>query len=194
MIKLTRIIFLASTIALAACGSSSSNGGSVTGTIHGQSFAIEDAISASISGTDTNGNPFSEVAVIMATSKNLCTTLGANQQPKNIKAVQIAVADFSGTSLSAPTTPGTFTITQTAMPMIGAWSAIVTDASCMDVPASDAKGTSGTITLTSISNGAYDGHYDVVLDSGDHVTGSFNPEPCPALQTALNSTTPPACI
>jgi hypothetical protein len=195
MTHFTRIICLASTIALAACGSSgSSSGGSITGTIHGQSFAIEDAISTSFTTTDSNGNTFSAAEIIMGDAKNLCTTFGANQQPKSLKGAVIGLLVVNGTTISAPTTPGTFTISSSPSGNAGVWDAIVTDASCMDVAASEAKGTSGTITLTSINNGAFDGHYDVVLDSGDHVTGSFSPESCPALATAINSTTPPSCI
>lgn len=196
MINLARIACIASAITLAACGSSgSSNGGSVTGTIHGQMFDIKDAISASVSQTDPNtGATTSLIEIIMADTSGLCKTLGADQQPKNVKFVELAVADFNGTTITAPTMPGTFTISSSPAPMLGAFQAVVTDATCQEVTASGAKGTSGTISVTSISNGAVDGHYDVVLDSGDHVTGSFSPESCPALQTAINSTTPPACI
>jgi hypothetical protein len=33
-----------------------------------------------------------------------------------------------------------------------------------------------------------------VLNTGGHLTGSFDPEPCPQLATAATSTDTPACM
>lgn len=57
-----------------------------------------------------------------------------------------------------------------------------------------AAGTSGTVTLTSVSGNRFSGNFDLVLDSGDHVTGSFDPEECPALNTALDNSMTSSCI
>ena len=40
---------------------------------------------------------------------------------------------------------------------------------------------SGTVTLDSVSGDVFSGTFDIVLDSGDHVTGAFHPSACPGL-------------
>src|SRR5262249_16777398 len=101
------------------------------------------------------------------------------------------VADTSG--LTLPTGPGTFTI-GAATGNAATWVSIVTDATCTELPTSEATATSGTITLTATSGNVFDGTYDVVLDSGDSVTGKFSPVGCSGLQTRLDATTPPTCM
>lgn len=68
------------------------------------------------------------------------------------------------------------------------------DATCQDITAQGASGTSGTVTLSSVSGNRFSGSFDLVLDSGDHVTGSFDPQECPALAKLVNSTTTPSCM
>ena len=56
------------------------------------------------------------------------------------------------------------------------------DDTCQLVDDEQASGQSGTVVLDSASGGAFKGTFDVVLNTGDHITGSFDPIPCPALQ------------
>lgn len=183
-----QFLLLGSVVLAVACGSSSSSPGSISGTIHGAKFPIVDAISSTVT---INGS--SQGAVILSNTSGLCADLGMNGLPKNLAGAIIVVGNVSGTSATAPTAPGTFTV-QAQTGASAVWNAIVTDSTCNDVTASEAKGTSGTVTLTSVGTNDYAGKFDVTLDSGDHVTGSFSPEPCPAFATAVASGMNPTCI
>jgi hypothetical protein len=197
MNQLIRLASILSVVAFGACGSSSSSPGSVSGTIHGATFSIVDAVSVSASMTDPmTGATSTEAFVLMSTTPHLCMDLAANRQHPSEKVFSIQMADINGTTISTPTAPGTFTVFTgtTPPPKAAIIGAVVTDATCMSITASGAAGASGTVTLASISGNTFDGKFDVNLDSGDHVTGSFSPEDCPALQTALTSTAMPTCM
>ncbi|HET7505252.1 MAG TPA: hypothetical protein VFK02_29740 [Kofleriaceae bacterium] len=164
----------------------------MSGNIHGNAFAIEDAISASVALTDLHG-----AVIVLSSTSGLCKDAAANAVHPNQKAVIITLFDINGTTLNTPTAPGTYTIFQGsgAPPAkAAAWVASVNDATCSEIDASGATATTGTVTLSDINGNAFSGSYDVVLDSGDHVTGSFDPEACPDLQTALNSDASSTCI
>jgi len=66
---------------------------------------------------------------------------------------------------------------------------VTQDATCQEVSAQSATGATGTVTLTSVNNGAYAGSFDVVMDSGDHVTGSFNAANCAGINAVFGSST-----
>jgi len=51
-----------------------------------------------------------------------------------------------------------------------------------------ASASSGTVKLTAINSDTFSGSFDVMLNSGDHVTGDFDPQPCPALSGSAAST------
>jgi hypothetical protein len=48
--------------------------------------------------------------------------------------------------------------------------------------------TSGTVTLDTVVADILTGTFDVMLDSGDHVTGSFHPSGCPELENPPDPT------
>ncbi len=183
-----------SMVMLVACGGGSggSSGGSVEGNIHGSAFAIQDAVSASVAIITQHG-----AAILMSSTGGLCKDAAANAEHPNQKAVAIVLFDINGMTANTPTAPGTYTIFQgsgTPPAKTATWDASVNDATCNTIDASGATATTGTVTLSAINGNAFSGSYDVVLDSGDHVTGSFDPEACPDIQTALNSTSPSTCI
>lgn len=187
--------FLGLAAALCACGSDSTPG-AIQGQIHGQTFAIHDAVSAEVQIT-TAGGLVHAAAVLMTTSSGLCNDVGADQDHPNEKGASIYLFDVNGNTTNAPTVPGTYSIYQgTGTPPAKAaqWGAIVLDATCKEVTTSGANATTGTVTLTAVSGNRYTGNFDVALDSGDHVTGSFDPEECPNLGNYLGSTNMPACI
>ncbi|MGE5182999.1 MAG: hypothetical protein ACM31C_13095 [Acidobacteriota bacterium] len=180
---------------MGACGTDTV-AGSVSGTVKGQTYAIKDAISASVAITGNTGT-FHTAAILLANTSGMCADITANKQPPSVSVVSISLETVNGTTLNTPTMPGTFAIYQgsgTPPAMAATLSAKVYDATCKEVTTDTGTATTGTVTLTAISGNQFSGHYDVVMDSGDHITGSFDPEPCPALQTALDSTTPPACM
>jgi len=51
--------------------------------------------------------------------------------------------------------------------------------------------TSGTVTLDTVAADVLTGMFEIMLDSGDHVTGSFHPSGCPAFE---NPPPPMTCM
>lgn len=181
-------------IAMVGCGSDSP--GNVSGTIHGASVGVSDAISAAVAITGQAGTQHL-AAVIMTSTPNACGDAAANIEHPNMKFVDLSMFDVNGTTFNAPTAPGTYSIYQgTGTPPAKAatFNVGVIDATCMTVDAMSAKATTGTVTLTGVSGNAFSGSFDVALDSGDHVTGSFSPGECAALQTVINTMTAPTCM
>ena len=181
-----------------ACGGGggASAGGALNGMVHGKSITIDDAVSASVT-TMTLGVTIHAAAIVMGNAKDLCADAMSNTSHPNEEGVIILLTDINGTTFNTPTAPGTYVVYQgsgTPPAKAAFFNVSVSDATCKDVMAQDAGGMSGTVMLTSVSGNAFSGSFDLVLDSGDHVTGSFDPQECPALNTLLNSTTMSSCI
>jgi hypothetical protein len=170
--------------------------GSVTGTIHGQPLVIADAVSAVVMVPDTGTGGTDQIAQIVmgnaAGPSGLCADFAANSQPSDFHGMYIALIVLSGSTPGPPTSPGTFTIS--TAPDIASLGSFVTDASCKDVSASDAAATGGAVTLTAISGNTFSGHFDVMLNSGDRITGDFSPHACPDLQNWAHHTVRLSCI
>jgi hypothetical protein len=184
-------IRVVSMVMLVACGGGGS-GGSVDGKIRGNAFSIQDAVSASVA-----IGPLHTAAIVMSSTGGLCKDAAANAVHPNQKVVVMTLFDVNGTTFNTPTVPGTYTIFQgsgTPPAKTATWNAEVSDATCKDIEASSAEATTGTVTLSAINGNSFSGSYDVVLDSGDHVTGSFDPDACPDIQTALGNDAPSTCI
>ena len=180
-----------------ACGGGDSSGGSLSGTIHGQSFMIQDVISAVVTITPPGSPTLHEAVIVMANAKDLCADAMSSTEHPNEKAVVIQLTDINGTTSNTPTASGTYSVYQgsgTPPAKAAFFDVSVSDATCKDVTAQSATGASGTVTLSSLSGNRFSGNFDLVLDSGDHVTGSFDPRECPALNTLLNSSTTSSCI
>jgi hypothetical protein len=167
----------------------------VSGTIHGQSFHIVDAVSMAATLSVTGGTQMQGL-IFLTTTPHYCGDLAANTVRKGEMAVSISLADITGQAVGAPTMAGTYTVAAGGplSPKAAAIKVVVTDQSCMAIAPSGAKATAGAVKLTSVDANAFDGTFDVTLDSGDHVSGSFSPESCPAIQTAIDSTTPASCM
>jgi hypothetical protein len=67
------------------------------------------------------------------------------------------------------------------------------NAQCAENANASATAVSGTVMLIAVGGGVYAGTFDVTLDSGDHITGSFNPTMCDQLQADLDSSITPPC-
>ncbi len=179
-----------------ACGGGSSPG-SVGGTVHGVSLKVGDAISASAQLNTTLGIEHAAVIEMTSTGNTCAETQDPPIRHPDETAVVIELEDINGTTFNTPTVPGTYSIYQgtgTAPPKSASLQVKSVDSNCADIPTMEAKATTGTVTLASVSGNAFSGSFDVVLDSGDHITGSFEPEECPAIQTAINSTMTPVCM
>lgn len=168
---------------LVACGGS--DAGSVSGTVHGTAISINDSISAAV----MLQNNQHAAAIALTSTGAACTEVTNRVTHPSEKVVIITVADVNNLTLTTPTTPGTYSIYQGGSAPAKAATLQVTfsDLNCADISTMDAKATSGTVTLSSISGNAFDGSYDVVLDSGDHIKGTFHPSECPQIQSAIDN-------
>jgi hypothetical protein len=171
----------------AAAAACTSGPNSIHGTVGGQTIDIADAVSAVVTMTQ-DIPPTTWGVVVMGSSHTLCTDFGALVTHPNEQFIIISLADVSGMSYSPPTEPGTFMVRYdtTVPPQLAYFQVLVHDAMCNDILMPTALGAGGTVVLTGVDGDRLAGHYDVTLGSGDHVTGSFDPEPCPALGANWN--------
>lgn len=164
--------------------------GGVTGTVHGMSFPIDDAISATITTTTQQGTSHFGL-ITMANTADLCGDASTDTSHPNQKGVIINL-------VPVPTAAGTYTIYvsggQPVPPTFALLNVSVSDATCHSLDVNGATATSGTVDVTAVSGDAFSGTFDVALDSGDHITGKFNPAACPALPAALASQTQGPCV
>ncbi|MBV8758105.1 MAG: hypothetical protein JO257_12540 [Deltaproteobacteria bacterium] len=178
-------------VVLAACGGN--DAGSVSGTVHGGTVSVSDSVSAAIMiNTNQHG-----AAILMTSTGGTCKDLMNRVEHPGEKAVIITVADVNNLTLTTPTVPGTYSIYQggQAPPKAATLQVAVDDLNCKRVDNMGAKATSGTVTIGEISGNLFSGKYDVVLDSTDHITGTFDPTECPAIQNAIdNSGSAASCL
>jgi hypothetical protein len=162
----------AAALICAACG------GSASGTIHGNSFVPVDSVNVVLS----LGTNDSLVELVVADTGGLCDLAKASRVPKNLGGLLIVAQDrISGTTGTAPIAAGTYTITSsgTSPGKVANAAYNRTDATCHTINADNATATSGSVTFTGVSGGTYVGSYDLTMNSGDHVTGSFSSASCP---------------
>lgn len=178
---------------LPACGG---QGGSIGGSVHGKTLSINAAASAIVT-TSGGGQTSGEAEIALSSDGSLCSDLGANVLRKNESGILLTLYDVDASNNStAPTAPGTYTIyTQNGPPPPKSAVLLVNvlDDHCQDLTADEARAMSGSVTLGSVSGNVFAGSFDVMLDSGDHLTGSFAPDACPALQTAMSTSADPTC-
>lgn len=172
-----------SLLLLLGCGS---NPFTLNGTIRGNPLKSGDAISAI--GAVALGSVFinAGAAVVLSNTSGLCGFAAGGKEPKNSQFLILVVRDTN----RAPTGAGTYVIYSSgAQPTkLAVAQYFQTDASCNETQITLA--TSGTITITSVSNGNLSGTFDLTFDSGDHVTGSFSATNCNALLSVLANPNP----
>jgi len=177
---------------LFACGGSNNSNNLVNGTILGNSMQAADATSANGSFTQSFPPITVNAGIIgISTVGAICSKVTAGQAPKNSQFLLLVVVDFNGAQSSAPTAPGTYTVSLTATKRAGA-QYIPLDANCQNT-VGNVYATSGVVTLTSVNNGSYAGTFDLTLSSGDHITGSFSASNCAGLVPFLDLPQP-ACV
>jgi hypothetical protein len=169
--------------------SSSSTPGAVKGTIRGNDYPVVDSISAILTSFGD-----SAAMIVLSSSTDVCLPPDAQIQHPGETTLVIVLQDGN----AAPTATGTYTAfdpSSNAPPpakLATLYTSILT-AACTNNADDQTAAVSGSVTLTSVGGGVYAGHFDVVLDSGDHITGTFNPTACGQLPAELKSQTPPAC-
>lgn len=179
---------LACLLLVTACTSAADDGGDGTGQTSGGGVDVADEISATVTTTD-EGDASSHALIVLASTANLCNDAGTVDR-KGQHFITIELRDVNGATRTAPTAAGSYTI----YPNTGsepAKSASLTvggfDNACQLDDSLAAMAQSGTVTLTSVAGGVYKGSYDVVLNSGGHLTGTFAPAACAKLATATDS-------
>ncbi len=191
-------LVLSSALVVAACGGSGSgSGGSISGTIRGQTYAVADTISSV-----TTSNGMSSGVIILSSASGICVDPTALVYHPGEQTLVIELQDRTGSVSTAPTAPGTYSIADSSTTNPPAKAAIlyttVLDATCANPGDSDTTGTSGTVTLTAVDGNAYSGTFDAMVESGDgtsidHITGSFDAQACTQIQAQLASQTTPPC-
>jgi hypothetical protein len=169
-------------------------GGGGGGGEGGGSVDAADTVSAVVMVSDEGD---SAGRIVIASTSQLCRDVRATPpiDRKGQRFMTIDLHDVGGAATSAPTAPGTYTVysntgsrpAKSASIVIGAF-----DDSCqVDETAS---GQRGTVTLTmATTQGTFAGSYDVVLNTDERVTGTFNPSACPELQATVDGSVEHAC-
>ncbi len=196
--RLTTSIVLA---LAAACSSGGSGSASFTGTVRGQTFSPKDAISANTTISTASG-PANVAAIVLVNQTGLCGDVNQNKEPKNSQYFAITLGVLQGGAFVTPTATGDFAVYSGSGSPSSSNIAIVgsrtTDAQCKYIASYDAMGASGTVHLSSISNGAYSGAFDVNVQgssgAADHVTGTFSASNCAILGTLISSNASTTCI
>lgn len=167
---------------VAACTSSADG---VSGSPPGGPVDTQATVSAVVMSSDTGD---SEARIVISSTASVCADAGATPAIDRMGShfISIELKDVNGSTATAPAAGGTYTVysnsgsqpPKEALVEIGAL-----DGTCQLVDNAQASGQSGTVVLTSASGGVFKGTYDVVLNTGDHISGSFDPVACPALQS-----------
>jgi hypothetical protein len=172
--------------------------GTMSGTIGDQTLSIGSAISAAFVYQDPLLGELSDNGVVvMSTSSDICGDLSANvQHPNEVTFVLQFYGDIGmpiATGDYEMRNPAASTCTDTAR--CSTLQVYGLDAACQDdveVSTMSASG-SGGVVLASTDDGVLIGSYDIMLISGDRITGDFEPVACSVLPNALLDRTPQSC-
>jgi hypothetical protein len=181
-------------VAVVGCGSSSPaiEPTAVDVTISGNRYHAAQAISSPLpsipSGKIETG------MVVLSSSTDVCLPADSQIQHPGETTIVILLKDGDG----PPTGPATFTAvdansTGTPPPRIAILYTSILDANCGNNAEQQTSAVAGTVTLTAVHDGAYAGKFDVALDSGDHITGTFDADNCVLLPGELASDSTPLC-
>jgi hypothetical protein len=185
---------------VAACGGGSGGSATFNGTLHGQSFTAKDAISSATT-IQTASGPANVAAIAVTNQSGLCGYVSKNQEPRNSTYFLIFLGVLNNGAFSVPTSAADFTVYAgsgaPASNNVAIVVASTTDASCHDISADDATGTTGVVHLTGVSGQAFKGSFDLTVAGSygsDHVTGTFNASACSGLGTLISTNTSTTCI
>lgn len=165
-----------------ACMSSTNGGGDDTGQTSGGDFQVADMISATVTSDEGDSNGL----IVLASTSGLCADAGTVDR-KGQHFISIELRDVNGSTKTAPTAAGSYTIypnTGSEPPKSASLTVGAFDNTCQLDDNVSAQAQSGTVTLTSVAGGVYKGSYDVTLNNGNHLTGTFAPTACAKLATA----------
>ena len=181
----------------AACGSDNSKttgSGTVTGTVAGKSFGAKDAafVSQNLSGFAFSGT---STAVLLTDFVNVCSLETAKKTPPNGQNLFLALAALDNTGTAhPPTATGDYLVLSSVSDSTtpnSLRSDVYYELDGPDCQKSNGYvGTSGKVTVTSISSTQIKGTFDLSLKSGDHLTGSFDSKSCPGMDFNVTPSCP----
>jgi hypothetical protein len=172
-------------LSLAACGgggAAPAAANQVNGTVAGQAIAAKDAIARPLT---VKGDAFSGTSLSIDVT-DWADACGKERRDAGTALgralwMNLVATDASGTA-SAASAPGTYRVVATGTPPRGALLADVfyegNDAACF--PTTEFRASSGAVQITAVSASRVVGTFDVVLENGDHVTGTFDAASCDA--------------
>lgn len=188
MRTLTCALFGILALGAAGCGGTSSGGGpasTVTGQAGGQAVPTTDTVAVNVTqtlSTSTGSVTETSLEVAILNVANTCGILQRHGLPASTTALSFGV-----TTRAASIPAGTYSIGQTgAFQTVAAFG--TTDASCQTK--TNETATSGTVILTSVSATTVAGSFDVKMDNGDHLTGTFDAPVCNFTPLPPNSPQP----
>jgi len=160
----------------AVAGACGTKGNAIDGTIRGRSYSVKSAIAYRVPGIVLDSHLYF-TGVLLTNASIDCRTTSDQISYKNLQVASIGIASNYAVDGGVP--PGTFHIGPLGFGLTGPQAAASaafasTDSSCNP---SAAQTRSGSVTLSNV-NGPIEGSFDVVLDSSDHVTGSFSATEC----------------
>jgi hypothetical protein len=182
-------IVVATMLLTIGCGGDSTH---VDGTITGTRFVAKEALSATV--TQTFGDrTVSWAAIAISPESGICGTLGAGGVPKSTRLLLLSLADLDEAGVAhAPATAGTYTIvaqqteTPPPHPASAVWMSL--DGACQ--AAAPAPSRSGSVVLSNVANGSYDGSLELTFDNGDRITGQFSTTNCATLTDFVGNMNP----
>jgi hypothetical protein len=174
-----------------ACGGTPGAGGTATvvGTVGGMEVPATDAIAIVGPLVDTFGG-FTQpgVAVVISNKSDLCSVVESNANPPNSAELILIVGTPGAVA------PGTYPTLTTAPPSETTNNALVTyevaDAACHVKMPHGSR--SGTVVLSTVSSTTVAGSFDVTLDSGDKLSGTFRAPVC-GMSIQTDASAPAKC-
>src|SRR5580765_2911698 len=156
---------------LAACSSSSNPPSTISGSIRGKAFTVGDSLTLANS---------MQVAIVLTSEADACVPPAQQVQHPGETVLLILLDDYDAASgkHTAPTAAGTYALSSTMTAHNATVEANILDAMCVNDACNGAVADGGTVQLTTVDNGTFAGTFDVQLDSGDLVTGTFQAPTC----------------
>ncbi len=153
-----------------ADGSSSSGAITVHGTLNGSAPPTTDITALTGPLVDNFGNTYYEILIFAANMPGVCDEIRRNNSPANSSVLSLWASSDS------QVLPGTYPVNVPPGQNINMVNYAVEDATCKQVVGLTAS--SGTITLTTIGDTLIQGNFDVIMSSGDELTGTFSAPVC----------------
>jgi len=173
-------------LALSACGSSS--GGSFNGTVAGYSLHVVESVFTPL--PETEDNP-AFTLIVLSDRPGICNGIRSGTWGKNTTSFGIYL--ISGRPSVSPASPGTYHLV-TDQPNSGVAYFLKQDDQCRAAPGlsdNSVPATSGSVVLESIDASPGKrarGSYDIILRSGEHVTGTFDAAYCQPRSSSVSTT------